>query len=359
MSGRKFLIDRIGYVVLFFATMYLALLVVRLDLALTDSSLSRSNLVYIGVLACTSVAGFLLFDWLRRKTFYTGLERVRAGKELADSFAYAPPRLYEEHLVADTLTEQYARYTDLLLQLKNQQELQNRFLIRWAHQMKTPLAIIDLLLQEQEQEQSVGNEFTASMREELDKLTHGLQLALSDARLKQFNLDFTVEQVDIVACLREVVNDHKKAFIRGHIYPRIVSPTSSIFVETDAKWIHFVMTQLVANAIKYSCADENQSSEVVLSVVPEVDAWVVEVCDQGVGIVGEDLPRVFEPFFTGHNGRQFRESTGMGLHLAHEVCKRLGLGLSVTSEVGHGSIFCVAFPHSKNLLSVLGDKNVS
>ena len=216
---------------------------------------------------------------------------------------------------------------------------------------------IDLLLQEQEQ--NAGNEFVGSMREELDKLTHGLELALFDARLKQFNLDFSVEQVDIVACLREVVNDHKKAFIRGHIYPRIVNPTSPIFVETDAKWVHFVITQLVVNAIKYTRADENEPGEVVLAVTPEADAWVVQVCDQGVGIVPEDIPRVFEPFFTGHNGRQFRESTGMGLHLAHEVCGRLGLGLSVTSEVGRGSRFCVVFPHSRNLYSELGDKNVS
>ena len=115
----------------------------------------------------------------------------------------------------------------------------------------------------------------------------------------------------------------------------------------------------MANAIKYSGVEDSQSGEVVLSVVPETDAWLVQICDQGVGIVPEDIPRVFEPFFTGHNGRQFRESTGMGLYLAHEVCRRLGLDLSVTSAFGKGSTFCVVFPHSKNLFSALGDKSVS
>ena len=129
MSGKKFLMDRAGYILFFFAAIAMALTVVHLDLALSGASLSRSNLVYIGILANASVAGFLFFDWLRRKTFYAGLERVKVGTELVESLAYSPPRLHDEHLVADVLTEQYARYVDLLLRLKGQQELQNRFLI--------------------------------------------------------------------------------------------------------------------------------------------------------------------------------------------------------------------------------------
>lgn len=63
--------------------------------------------------------------------------------------------------------------------------------------------------------------------------------------------------------------------------------------------------------------------------------------DNGVGIPTEDLPRIFEKGFTGGNGRLEGRSTGIGLYLCREICRRLGHTLSVESQPGRGSRFIV------------------
>lgn len=64
---------------------------------------------------------------------------------------------------------------------------------------------------------------------------------------------------------------------------------------------------------------------------------VIEIVDEGIGISKRDIKRVFEPFYTGSNGREYGESTGMGLHLVKEVCEKLNHEIYIESEEGIGT----------------------
>ena len=70
--------------------------------------------------------------------------------------------------------------------------------------------------------------------------------------------------------------------------------------------------------------------------------------DEGVGIRSSDLKRVTNAFFTGENGRLTGESTGMGLYIASEVCRRLGHPLEIVSEVGVGTTVSVLFENGES-----------
>ena len=59
--------------------------------------------------------------------------------------------------------------------------------------------------------------------------------------------------------------------------------------------------------------------------------------DSGIGILPEDLPRIFERGFTGHNGRMEQKSTGIGLYLCRRVCQNLGHEISAESTPGKGA----------------------
>src|SRR5690606_24534596 len=80
---------------------------------------------------------------------------------------------------------------------------------------------------------------------------------LNMVRIEDFASDFRVERVDLVALVRRLVNDHKRDFILHGVYPRLELPAGgagddSYWVESDAKWLRFVLEQIVTNAIKYS-----------------------------------------------------------------------------------------------------------
>ena len=99
-------------------------------------------------------------------------------------------------------------------------------------------------------------------------------------------------------------------------------------VLTDAKWLLFVIEQLLSNALKYT-------NEGHISIYTE--GKVLVVADTGIGICAEDLPRVFEKGFTGYNGREDKKSTGIGLYLCRRICEKPGHKISISSEKGHGT----------------------
>lgn len=112
---------------------------------------------------------------------------------------------------------------------------------------------------------------------------------------------------------------------------QIKTPISSmkmILQQEDTEENH-----LLSNAIKYT-----PHGSVTISVTPEK---VLQVADTGIGIAPEDLPRIFEKGFTGYNGRADKKSTGLGLYLCQQAAKKISVSLSVTSEVGKGSVFSV------------------
>ncbi|MDR2992907.1 MAG: sensor histidine kinase, partial [Bacillus cereus] len=86
--------------------------------------------------------------------------------------------------------------------------------------------------------------------------------------------------------------------------------------------------------------------KVIVSACSKGRAIILEIKDYGVGIPTTDLPRVFNPFYTGENGRKFKESTGMGLYLVKEVCEKLNHKIELESEVGKGTKVRIIFPYA-------------
>ncbi|GJM80508.1 hypothetical protein HMSSN139_30040 [Paenibacillus sp. HMSSN-139] len=74
---------------------------------------------------------------------------------------------------------------------------------------------------------------------------------------------------------------------------------------------------------------------------------MLDVRDYGIGILTEDIRRVFEPYYTGQRGRQYSESTGMGLYLVREVCSRLGHRVELESAPGQGTTVRLLFERSR------------
>ena len=99
--------------------------------------------------------------------------------------------------------------------------------------------------------------------------------------------------------------------------------------------------QLISNSIKY----RSEEHERVLKVFAEAqnDQILLHVFDNGIGISPNDLPRIFEKSFTGENGRLREKSTGMGLYIVRNLCRKLGHSITAESEQGQFTEFVIAF----------------
>ena len=204
----------------------------------------------------------------------------------------------------------------------------------WVHQIKTPIAALDILLQNTErmlyqldEKEMMQKAISVSdMKMELFKIEQYVEMALNYLRVEDISSDlvFKKQELDDMVC--QVIRKYAKIFISKKIKMDF-KPTKACIV-TDEKWFIFVLEQIISNALKYIKKGK-------ISIYMKEKSLVIE--DTGIGIPAEDLPRVFEKGFTGYNGRENKKSTGIGLYLCKNIMDKLQWNITADSEVGRGT----------------------
>lgn len=295
-----------------------------------DGFRNLDTAIYSFVISTVLVMLFLAARFAKRYRYYQKILTVPKTMEHAlQREGKAPEELQAEKY----LQEIYRLYQNEAQALYASQKRHLQFMNQWVHQMKTPLSVMQLLLQES------GELDKNSVREEVDRLKAGLDTVLMNARLDTFEEDMQIEQVTLRSIVSEIVNENKRLFISKRVYPDI-DVEEHYVVATDRKWMKFILGQLLTNAIKYTFEPDKK---VLIKAECQDGSALLSIHDEGIGIPASDLPRVTKAFFTGENGRKIGESTGMGLYLAKEVCEKLGHQLSISSANGEGTTVSVLF----------------
>lgn len=196
----------------------------------------------------------------------------------------------------------------------------------WAHQIKTPIAAMGLLLQQSEHSER------ASLRAELFRIERYVDMALSFVRLDSDQSDLVLRKCDLDSVIRACLRKYAGMFIMQKL-PMNFEETK-LTVLTDEKWLALAVEQLISNSLKYT-------REGSISIYAKGKSLIIS--DTGIGILPEDLPRVCDRGFTGYNGRAERKATGLGLYLTSRICKMLGHGLKLESEPGQGTSASITF----------------
>lgn len=272
---------------------------------------------------------YLCFRYLTNRTFY---QRLSTSVHSIDTVEMKIQSAPLSQSLGKLLKEQSKIYKQELQLYKDQLDQHIQFMNQWVHQMKTPLAVMDLIIQNQQDKESNAISY------ELDRLNKGLDMVLYTSRLSSFDRDFYVEKLNLESIVRAVTSDLKRLFIRKKIFPQFqLEP--SLVITSDEKWLSFVIIQLAINAVRYSPAN----SKIIFRSHKQKNRIILEVIDSGVGIPSSDIPRVFDAHFTGQNGRNFQESTGMGLFLVKQICQKLGHQVDIESEEGKGTTVYMFF----------------
>ncbi|WP_442604095.1 sensor histidine kinase [Paenibacillus sp. KN14-4R] len=347
MSFWRFISDRILYICAFYMAAILMLLVVWLAFSQQFTPIGWENITYMFLLCTAVVVVTLVIDWLRQYRYFESIKRaIEHENSLEASVLLLPPVTNEQAQIHAYIRKGNKTYTEELLRLSKRQELQQHFTNQWVHHMKTPVSVIELLneqasITEMNEEQGL---LWKSVAEENVRLAHGLDMMLHTARLDKFELDLHVRRLPLEKIVREIIHSYKKSCIRDAVFPKIEAPLET-YIESDEKWLRLIINQLVSNAIKY-CRKLPGSKTLHFIIEQDSQEVRLRVRDEGIGIASHDLPRVYDAFFTGENGRTSSESTGMGLFLAKQVCERLGHQIEIQSELGKGTEVTLTFTSS-------------
>ena len=204
------------------------------------------------------------------------------------------------------------------------------YIISWFHEIKTPIAVLRLLQQ--------TDMDPISLREEITKIENYVDQALYYAKLDSFNQDYDIQNCDIIQIIKGIVKTHSKTFFAQKI--SINMQAESLIVQSDPKWLQFIVNQLVTNSLKYT----NNGGEITISTFETIQEKQLIIRDNGIGISQKDVPRIFNRGFTGETGRTYTKSTGM----AQQLCNKLGHYISCTSEMGIFTQFIIHFPQDSD-----------
>lgn len=285
------------------------------------------GLLCLAVMLAVGAADF--FRWRRRVLDLQGMEGQAS--------------LLLELLPEPADMEQDA-YHELLLELREElrqatsaRDAQLRecvdYYTMWVHQIKTPIAAMGLILQNDDSDQ--GRALSA----ELFRIERYVELVLSYLRLGGGPTDYVIRSVDVDAVLRQAARKYAPLFIRGKVSLELRE--TGLKALSDEKWLQLVVEQVLSNSVKYAPNGH-------VTVRGEGEKLIIQ--DDGAGIAPEDLPRIFERGFTGCNGRLDKRATGIGLYLSREICRNLGHTIEVASELGKGT--CVTIGLARPYLEV-------
>ncbi len=175
---------------------------------------------------------------------------------------------------------------------------------------------------------------TKSINEELDKVENYIEQALFYARSNTVEKDYYIKKSNLKEIVNESIKKNKNLLIQEKILLNIHD--LDVIINTDSKWIVFILNQIIQNSIKYRKKEDSLSIEIY--AVQKKEKVILYINDNGIGIKKGEIARVFEKGFTGTNGRlSNKKSTGIGLYLCKKLCDKLGIKIELNSNENEGT----------------------
>lgn len=283
----------------------------------------------IGVVIAILIMTKYLMDWYRKKKYFEIItERV---KDLKEPWLIAEllPVSYtiEDEIYQELLRKVGSSAIEEIHKIEDEQKEYEDYIEQWIHEVKTPITSIHLMLENRISE-NLG--LKKDLNVELSRLENDVELALYYARSEQIYRDYLIQKLNVRKVLLKVVNKNRTVIMNSSVAIDL-DCDEALYAYGDEKWLVFMLTQVLLNAIKYKAEAD---AKVVMRAKRDNKRIVLNIIDNGKGIKKEELPRIFDKGFTGSNGRDNEKSTGMGLYLVHKLCEKLEIDIEADSVYG-------------------------
>ena len=280
----------------------------------------------------------IIIEYFKRKKFYDNLLKIL--EELDEKYLITEiiktPNFLEGQILKNSLEQIDKSMLENVNKYKYMTEDYKEYIELWIHEIKIPIATSKMVIENNK------NAITKSIDEELDKVENYIEQALFYARSNTVEKDYYIRKVVLKEIVNESIKKNKSSLIQEKI--SIDIHDLEIEVNTDNKWIVFILNQIIQNSIKYR---KKENSVIEIYANQGKENVILYIKDNGIGIKQGEITRVFEKGFTGTNGRlSNKKSTGIGLYLCKKLCNKLGIGIELNSVQNEGTEIRLVFPQS-------------
>ena len=305
------------------------------------SLLNEQGNGYLTIMYITMV--LLLLLSLIILLFFTEMFYIPLRKVIYATEQYASGNMHYEFTVESSDEMGYLAGTlnYMASEIARSEDNQKKFVANVSHDFRSPLtsikgyleAMLDGTIPPEMHEKYIT--IVLNETERLTKLTNSL-LTLNNLNTKGMLLDKT--DFDINQVIRNTASTFEGTCHNKSIAIEMIQTGNEMYVHADMGKIQQVLYNLMDNAIKFS----NTNSVIEIHTVKKHHKVFVSVKDHGIGIPEEQLPYIFEKFYTSKL-RQNQNGTGLGLMIAKQIAKRHDGDISVESTPGEGTTFSFVF----------------
>ncbi len=218
------------------------------------------------------------------------------------------------------------------------------FLLSITHELKSPIASIQLVLETFLRRQlSTGKieALSTNALQETQRLNQLVNNLLLSAKLETAYQPF-FEAVDLKELITQLVTMLQTKHPKANIQFSTTEP-EGVWIEADRMGLTSVIINLLENALKYSEAP----AELEIALQEINGHWQIEVADYGIGISDKDKEKIFEKFYrVGNEDTRKTKGTGLGLYIVKEIVEAHAGKISVADHIPKGTVFTVQFPIS-------------
>lgn len=326
--------ERLGWILLF---VFLELML--LFIAAVDAQIPFLPILYIVFLSTLFFLVFLFVRYNRETKFYKSLQ---AWDDTYDLTAISDPEHPFEAIAMDMLSLQTERFKkESSIRLMEMQGEKDE-LLSWIHEVKTPLTTMQLMIERMEDET-----LKAQLQYEWLRIHLLLDQQLHQKRIPFIQNDLLIEVSSLEPIIFQEIRGLKIWCMQKGIGFDVSLQAAEVL--SDAKWLGFIIRQLLTNAVKYSSA-----SDIHIESDLADDHVRLIIRDAGRGIDPKDMPRIFDKGFTSTTSHQDSAATGMGLYLTKKVAEALMIRIHVESKPGVGTTFTLIFPKRNDFVSITG-----
>lgn len=331
---KKYLIERSSWIILFIGLQLLTLFI-----AFIDPTITIRPVLYIVFLSSVILIIFVTVRYQKETAFYKQLKAWDSDYDLAEMLKARSPF---EAVIAERLEKQTENYRTEISRHNTQLEQEKDELLSWIHEVKTPLTAMHLMIdrvEDKKVKQQLNYEWLR---------THLLlDQQLHQKRIPFMENDLYIEQTNLEPLIFQEIKALQAWCIGKGIGFDVSLQREAVL--TDAKWLAFIIRQLLTNAIKYT-----ERADIVITSYVEQQHTTLAIQDHGRGIDAKDLPRIFDRGFTSTTLHQDTASSGMGLYLVKNAAKPLNIRIDVQSRIDGGTTFTLMFPNKNEFVAITG-----
>ena len=300
------------------------IMIAIIDLMLVSFKTNEQAIIGVNITAISGYILYIVYDFERRRKFYNKFlnDLELLDKKYLITEMIEKPNFYEGEILYDALYEIDKSMAEKIKEYSISMTDFKEYIEMWIHEVKLPLASINLIIHNHKELSD------KKIVEQLKRIDDDVEQVLYYVRSENAEKDYLIKETDLSKVISNVAMKNKDILLENKI--DFIVEVDNQRVLTDSKWLEFIVNQIVSNSIKYI----RNGVEHLIKITAEENnkSIILNIYDNGIGIEKSDIPKVFDKTFTGNNGRKIETSTGMGLYITKQLCKKLGHKIMIDSK---------------------------